>query len=101
VLFSLAMGTGAGIALWLFGAIGIFPDGKTYALFFGAFFGLMELVPYLGPIVGAFPPIIVALLQNPLTALWVTLLSVALQQVEGHVVAPVLFSQALRINPCW
>ena len=99
VLFSLAMGTGAGIALWLFGAIGIFPDGKTYALFFGAFFGLMELVPYLGPIVGAFPPIIVALLQDPLTALWVTLLFVALQQIEGHVVAPVLFSQALRINP--
>jgi len=68
LLFSLAMGTGAGVALWLFGAIGIFPDGKTYALFFGAFFGLMELVPYLGPIIGALPPIIVALLQDPLTA---------------------------------
>ncbi|MGI8592941.1 MAG: AI-2E family transporter [Solirubrobacteraceae bacterium] len=99
VLFSLAMGSGAGVALWLFGAIGIFPDGKTYALFFGAFFGLMELVPYVGPIIGAVPPIVVALLQDPLTALWVTLLFIALQQVEGHVVAPLVFGQALRINP--
>ena len=99
VLFSLAMGTGAGVSLWLFGAIGIFPDGKTYALFFGAFFGLMELVPYVGPIIGAIPPIIVALLQDPLTAVWVALLFTALQQIEGHVVAPLVFGQALRINP--
>jgi predicted PurR-regulated permease PerM len=99
ILFSVAMGTGAGVALWLFGAIGIFPDGKTYALFFGAFFGLMELVPYLGPILGALPPILVALFQDPLTAVWVTILFVALQQVEGHIVAPLIFGQALRINP--
>jgi predicted PurR-regulated permease PerM len=99
LLFSLIMGTSAGAALWIFGAVGIFPDGKTYALFFGIFFGLMELVPYVGPVLGAIPPILVALFQDPLTAVWVVILFVALQQLEGHVVAPVLFSQALRINP--
>lgn len=99
LLFSLAMGTGAGIGLWVFGALGIFPDGKTYALAFGVFFGLMELIPYLGPFLGAAPPVLVALFQDPLTALWVTLLFVGLQQIEGHIVAPVVFSHALRINP--
>jgi predicted PurR-regulated permease PerM len=99
LLFSLIMGTSAGVALWIFGFIGIFPDGKTYALFFGIFFGLMELVPYVGPVLGAIPPILVALFQDPLTAVWVALLFVALQQLEGHVVAPVLFGQALRVNP--
>jgi predicted PurR-regulated permease PerM len=99
LLFSLAMGTGAGVALWIFGALGIFPDGKTYALFFGAFFGMMELVPYVGPILGAMPPILVALFQDPLTAVWVAILFVGLQQLEGHVVAPLVFGQALRINP--
>ena len=88
LLFSLIMGASAGIALWIFGVLGIFPDGKTYALVFGAFFGLMELIPYVGPILGAAPPIIVALFQDPLTAVWVALLFVALQQLEGHVVAP-------------
>jgi predicted PurR-regulated permease PerM len=61
LLFSLAMGAGAGVGLYLFGVLGIFPDGKTYALGFGAFFGLMELIPYVGPFLGAAPPIIVAL----------------------------------------
>ena len=99
LLFSVAMGLGAGVALWILGLVGVFPDGKTYALFFGAFFGLMELIPYVGPILGAIPPILVALFQDPLTAVWVAILFVALQQLEGHVVAPLVFGQALRINP--
>ena len=66
---------------------------------FGAWFGIMELVPYVGPILGALPPIIVALVQDPLTAVWVAVLFVALQQLEGHVVAPNVFGHALRLNP--
>lgn len=99
LLFSTAMGTGAGVFLWLFGVLGIFPDGRTYALAFGIFFGLMELIPFVGPILGAMPPVLVALFQDPLTGLWVALLFVALQQIEGHVVAPQIFGHALRINP--
>ncbi|HWC28080.1 MAG TPA: AI-2E family transporter [Solirubrobacteraceae bacterium] len=99
LLFSLIMGFSAGVSLWLFGVVGIFPDGRTYAFAFGAFFGLMELVPYVGPVLGATPPVLVALVQDPLTALWVALLFVALQQLEGHVVAPNVFGRALRLNP--
>ncbi len=99
LLFSLIMGTTAGLMLYLFGVIGIFPDGRTYAFAFGAFFGVMELIPFIGPILGAVPPVAVALFQDPLTALWVALLFLALQQLEGHVVAPQIFSHALRINP--
>jgi predicted PurR-regulated permease PerM len=99
LLFSVIMGVSAGTALWIFGAIGIFPLGRTYAFAFGLFFGLMELVPYVGPVLGALPPVIVALVQDPLTALWVVLLFVALQQLEGHVVAPNVFGRALRLNP--
>jgi predicted PurR-regulated permease PerM len=99
LLFSVAMGIGAGVGLYLLGVLGIFPDGKTYALIFGAFFGLMEFIPYVGPFLGAAPPVLVALFQDPLTAVWVSLLFVALQQIEGHIVAPTVFGHALRINP--
>lgn len=99
LLFSTAMGTGAGVGLWLFGVLGIFPDGRTYALAFGLFFGLMEMIPFVGPILGAIPPILVAFFQDPLTGLWVGLLFLALQQIEGHIVAPQIFGHTLRINP--
>ena len=48
LLFSLIMGTSAGAMLWIAGSLGIFPDGKTYALVFGAWFGFAELIPYVG-----------------------------------------------------
>jgi predicted PurR-regulated permease PerM len=99
LLFSLIMGTTAGLALYLFGLLGIFPAGGTYAVAFGAFFGLMELVPYVGPVLGALPPVLVALFTDPISALWVALLFVGLQQLEGHVVAPQIFSHSLRTNP--
>jgi predicted PurR-regulated permease PerM len=99
LLFSVVMGTTAGVALWLFGVTGVFHDGRTYAFAFGAFFGVMELVPYVGPILGAIPPVAVALFSDPLSALWVTVLFVGIQQLEGHLVAPQIFSHALRINP--
>ena len=100
LLFSLIMGTSAGILLWVLGSLGIFPEGKTYALFFGAFYGFAELIPYVGPAVGAFPPVMIALFSgHPLDAVWLGIAFTALQQIEGHVVAPTVFSQALRINP--
>jgi predicted PurR-regulated permease PerM len=98
-LFSLAMGTGAGLGLWIFGSLGIFPEGKTYAFAFGAWFGLMELVPFVGPFLGALPPLLVALFQDPLTAVWLGIFFTALQQLEGHFVAPYIFGHTLRINP--
>jgi predicted PurR-regulated permease PerM len=97
--FSAIMGTSAAIALWIFGTVGIFEEGRTFAGFFGLFYGLMELIPYVGPVLGAAPPVLIALFEDPLTAIWLVLLFVALQQLEGHVVAPLVFGRALRINP--
>ena len=41
LLFSTIMGISAGIARWIFGVLGIFPDGRTYAFAFGLCFGVM------------------------------------------------------------
>ncbi len=83
----------------MFGVLGIFPDGRKYALVFGVFYGVMELVPYLGPFLGALPPILVALFTDPIIAVWVALLFLGIQQFEGHIVAPQIFGHTLRINP--
>ncbi|HET9093722.1 MAG TPA: AI-2E family transporter [Solirubrobacteraceae bacterium] len=99
LLFSLIMGGSAGVLLELLGVLGVFRDGAHYAVFFGMFYGLMELIPYIGPIIGAVPPVLVALATQPIAALWLLILFVALQQLEGHVVAPQVFRISLRINP--
>lgn len=97
--FSVIMGVTTGLALWIFGLVGIFAAGRSYAIVFGVFVGVMELIPYVGPVLGAIPPVAVALFADPLSALWVALLFLVLQQLEGHVLAPQLFGHSLRINP--
>jgi predicted PurR-regulated permease PerM len=100
VLFSLIMGTSAGLLLFCLGSLGIFPEGRTYAVAFGAWFGFAELIPYVGPAVGGFPPVVIAALSDtPIDAVWLIVAFTVLQQLEGHVVAPNVFGQALRINP--
>ena len=93
------MGTGAGLGMFVLGVTGVFESGDDYALAFGFFFGLMELVPFIGPVLGALPAVSVAFFQDPLTGLWVALFFVAVQQIEGHIVAPLVFGQTLHINP--
>jgi predicted PurR-regulated permease PerM len=99
LLFSLIMGATAGIAMYVLGVLGVFPDGRKYAVVLAVFYGLMELVPYIGPIIGALPAILLALFSDPVSALWVAVTFVAMQQLEGHIVAPQIFGHTLRINP--
>jgi predicted PurR-regulated permease PerM len=43
--------------------------------------------------------LLVALFEHPISAVWLLLAFIALQQLEGHIVAPLLFRRTLRINP--
>ena len=100
VLVSLIIGTSAGLALWLLGTIGWLPEGfETYAVLFGAWVAVAELIPYLGPWLGAIPPFIYGLVVDPISALWVGLVFLAIHQIEGHIVIPQVMGSALRLHP--
>jgi predicted PurR-regulated permease PerM len=99
LLFSAIMGSSAGGLLWALGASDVFPGVERYALMFGVYYGAVELIPYVGAVLGLIPPVLGALIADPLTAVWVLLAFLALQQLEGHVVAPQVYGRSLRINP--
>jgi predicted PurR-regulated permease PerM len=99
VLLSLIIGVSAGVGLWVLGTLGWAEGMDQYALLFGAWVGAMELIPYLGPWLGAIPPVIYALIVDPVSAIWVTLLFLAIHQIEGHIVVPTVMGSALRLHP--
>jgi predicted PurR-regulated permease PerM len=99
VLLSLIIGTSAGVGMWVLGTTGLVPGADKYAVVFGAWVAVTELIPYLGPWLGAIPPIIYALVVHPISAVWVALLFLGIHQIEGHVVVPNVMGSALRLHP--
>ena len=96
---SVIIGASSGIGLWILGMTGLLPNGGKYALIFGVWAGITELIPYVGPWLGAAPPVVYALVQHPLSAVWVVLLFLGIQQLEGHVVVPKVMGHSLRLHP--
>jgi predicted PurR-regulated permease PerM len=99
VLLSLIIGVSAGVGLWVLGTLGWAEGMDQYALLFGAWVGFAELIPYLGPWLGAIPPVTYALIVDPVSAIWVTLLFLGIHQIEGHIVVPNVMGSALRLHP--
>jgi predicted PurR-regulated permease PerM len=98
-LLSLIIGLSVGVGLWILGEVGLMPNGQKYAAAFGAWAAFTELIPYIGPWLGAIPPVLYALVQHPLSALWVALLFLGIQQLEGHIVVPKVMGRSLRLHP--
>jgi putative heme transporter len=99
LLLSAIIGTSAGLGLWLLGLLGWLPGGDKYAILFGLWVAFTELIPYLGPWLGALPPVIYALAVHPISAIWVVALFLFIHQVEGHIVVPNVMGSALRLHP--
>jgi len=99
LLLSLIIGTSAGLGMWLLGTLGWVPGADKYAALFGAWVAITELIPYIGPWLGAIPPFIYALVVHPVSAIWVGLLFLGIHQLEGHVVVPNVMGSALRLHP--
>lgn len=87
VLVGLMTGTG----LWLLGI--------PAAVALGVIAGILEFIPIIGPIIAAVPAIAVALTVSPITALWVTLFYVVIQQIESNVLTPVVMRGTVRLPP--
>ena len=85
------IGVSTAAVLWLLGV--------PFALLLGLFSGLVSFVPFVGAFVSAVPPILLALLSDPVLALWVALAYTAIQQVESQVIQPLVMSRAVALHP--
>jgi predicted PurR-regulated permease PerM len=85
------IGVSTGVVLWLFGV--------RLALVVGIIVGLLSFIPYLGPIIGVIPVVIVAGPEGATTLLWVLLAYTAVQMVEGYGITPLIFERTVYLPP--
>ena len=79
--------------------VALFLIGIPFALLLGILSGLLAFIPFVGPFISIIPPILLALAQDPILALWVLLAYAVVQFVEGNVIQPVVMNRAVSLHP--
>jgi predicted PurR-regulated permease PerM len=80
-------------------SIGLSLLGVPLALILGIIAGLLDFVPYLGPIMAGVPAVLIAFSISPDLALYTVLLFAGVQLVEGYVLQPLIESRAVDLPP--
>jgi len=91
LILMIAVGVITGVALSIIGV----PN----AIALGALTGMLEIVPFVGPVISAIPAVIFAFTISPLTALVTLIVFIAIQQIESHILTPQVMKRAFEINP--
>jgi len=80
-------------------ALGLWLLGIALPLAVGLIAGLLAFIPFFGAITGGLLAVLLAFMDGPSAALHVVLLCVAIQQVEGHVLMPLVQKWAVELPP--
>lgn len=87
------------IIIALLTTIGLLFLQVNFAIVLGIIAGAFNIIPYLGPILGAIPAIVIVLVNSPWKALAVSVLFLAIQQIEGAIISPRIMSNQVGLNP--
>lgn len=79
--------------------LGLILIGVPYAFPLAVIAGFLEIVPIVGPIISAFPAMLVALAFSPIQAVSVMFLFVLVQQLENNLIVPRVMKQAVGLDP--
>ena len=92
VSLTLALVTGIGLSF-----LGL----KDFAVGLGAIAGVTNLIPFLGPILGAVPALIVAIPLGGWVVFWVILFYITIQNIETYILDPLLVGSSVGVHPLY
>lgn len=73
--------------------------GLPYAPLLALFVGIMEIVPVIGPLIGAVPALVIGFSVSPATALWTVVASLVIHQLEANFFGPRVMKRTLGMRP--
>jgi predicted PurR-regulated permease PerM len=79
--------------------VGMWFLGIPYPLVIGLLAGVVEMIPVLGPIIGAIPPVFLGLLESTGLMVKVILFYIVVQQLDSHLVMPKLMGSVIKVHP--
>lgn len=90
---SLIIGVISFVVFWIF--------RMPYYPLLAAVICITNIIPYFGPIIGAVPCVILVLTESPVKAVWIAVIILIIQQVDGNIIGPKIVGNALGIKSLW
>ncbi len=78
---------------------GLLIIGVDFAVLLGVVAGVFEILPFVGPILGAIPALLVAALISEGKFLWTLILFIVIQQIENSFLAPKISGESVKLHP--
>jgi predicted PurR-regulated permease PerM len=75
--------------------------GVPFSLLLGAFVALVDLLPLVGGLLAGVPVVVIAAIHSVPAGIVMLIIFLAYQQVENHVLNPIIMSRTVRLNPFW
>lgn len=79
--------------------IGYMIIGLPYGFLLAVFAAITNIIPYVGPYIGLIPAVLIAFTVSPLTALWVCVAVLIVQQIDANVLKPNILGKNLDMHP--
>lgn len=73
--------------------------GLEYALLLALFALFMNVIPFIGPWIAYFPAMILALIQDPILVIGVSIITLVAQQIDGNIITPNIIGNSLKLHP--
>ena len=80
-------------------AVGLWIAGIPLAPLLGVIAGLLEFIPFIGPIAAAIPGVLIALTLGWNRALYAVIVYLIVQQAEGHIIIPLIQKKVVELPP--
>ncbi|MBD3167887.1 MAG: AI-2E family transporter [candidate division Zixibacteria bacterium] len=82
-------------------AIGLSIIGVQLALALALIAAILSFIPFIGPLLGAIPALLVALAESPILMLYVGINYLIVESLESYLITPLVFKSALSIPPAF
>ncbi|NLA78875.1 MAG: AI-2E family transporter [Erysipelothrix sp.] len=72
-----------------------------YAILISFIIGITNMIPVLGPFIGAIPSIFILFIVDPMVSLWFLVFIILLQQLDGNVIGPMVLGDSMGLPGLW
>jgi len=79
--------------------VGYLIIGLEYSLLLVIFAFFMNMIPFIGPWIAFTPALIVAVVQDPVLVIWVSVVTLVAQQIDSNFITPNVMGKTLDIHP--